>query len=428
MDELWNYLGEIAEGFWGIVGEMSPYLLFGFLVAGVLNVLISPMWVERHLGGRGLWPVVKASAFGVPLPLCSCGVIPVAASLRRHGAGRGATTAFLISTPQTGVDSIVVTFSLLGPIYTVFRPIVALISGILGGGVVGALESNHEGESHATDCHDACCEGRQRPWPVRILHYGFVVLARDIGWALLLGLIAAALITALVPDDFFAAELGGVMTGGIGAMLIMMAIGIPVYVCATASVPVAAALIIKGVSPGAAMAFLMTGPATNAATIATVWKTMGRRTALVYLVTVAVTAVASGLLLDALFEAADVNPKPATSEMLPQWLKIASAVTLLGVMVHALLRPHGAHEDEALEADHNHESKELALTVGGMTCSHCADTVRRALLGCRGVDSARVDLKSGAAIVHGEANLDELRRSVESLGYTVVDANSDTAE
>jgi len=325
------------------------------------------------------------------------------------------------------VDSIVVTFSLLGPIYTIFRPVVALISGALGGAAVDAVESDGQAAPAAADCHDACCEGQQQPWLVRVFHYGFVVLARDIGWALLIGLVAAALITALVPDDFFADELGGVLTGGIGAMLIMMAIGIPVYVCATASVPIAAALIIKGVSPGAAMAFLMTGPATNAATIATVWKTMGRRTAVVYLLTVAVTAVASGLLLDALFEATDINPKPATGEMMPDWLKIASALALLGVMLHALLRPHGASDHDADETDHAHESKTLTLTVRGMTCSHCADAVRRALLECQGVDSASVDLASGAAIVRGEGNLDELRRSIESLGYTVVDA-PDTIE
>ena len=125
---------------WAVFGAMAPYLLLGFVVAGLLSVVISPEFVERHLGGRGIWPVIKASAFGVPLPLCSCGVIPVAASLRRHGASKGATTAFLISTPQTGVDSIMVTFSLLGPVYAVFRPVVALISGVFGGAVVTASE------------------------------------------------------------------------------------------------------------------------------------------------------------------------------------------------------------------------------------------------------------------------------------------------
>jgi len=340
-------LQQFLESLWDIVGQMSPYLLFGFAIAGVLNVLIAPARVERHLGGSGLWPVVKASAFGVPLPLCSCGVIPVGASLRRHGAGKGATTAFLISTPQTGVDSVFVTFSLLGPVYAVFRPIVALISGVVGGGLVDAVAGDENTHTTNGDCQDECCEDRgQRHWLLRILRYGFVVLARDIAAALLIGLIVAAVITTLVPDDFFADQLGGILAGGIGAMLIMMVLGIPVYVCATASVPVAAALINKGVSPGAALVFLMTGPATNAATIATVWKTMGRRTALVYMLTVAATAVGAGLLLDLFFEVRNISPKPMDMEMLPEWATIACTVVLLVVLAYAIFsKPHANLDD-----------------------------------------------------------------------------------
>ncbi len=135
-----EYVTNVVWGFWLVLGEMAPYLLFGFFVAGVLSVFISPELVERHLGGGGIWPVIKASAFGVPLPLCSCGVIPVATSIRRHGASRAATTAFLISTPQTGVDSILATFSLLGPVFAIYRPLAALVSGMLGGIVVAASE------------------------------------------------------------------------------------------------------------------------------------------------------------------------------------------------------------------------------------------------------------------------------------------------
>ena len=406
---------------------MSPYLLFGFLIAGVLNVLISPAWVERHLGGRGPWPIIKASAFGVPLPLCSCGVIPVAASLRRHGASKGATTAFLISTPQTGVDSIVVTFSLLGPVYAIFRPVVALVSGVVGGGIADAIEP-HDAEVPGADaCQDECCTGSgQRHWLIRIFHYGFVVLARDIGRALLIGLVVAALISALVPPKFFTDELGGVLAGGIGAMLIMMVLGIPMYVCATASVPVAAALITKGVSPGAALVFLMTGPATNAATIATVWKTMGSRTAAAYLLTVAGMAVGSGLLLDALFDVQNWDPKPVGMEMIPMWLQIASAVVLLAVIVLAMVRPprpgdgddHSA--DEAADNHDEHGSASVTVDISGMTCSHCADTVRRAFLESPGIRCVNVDLRAGQAVIIG-ADLDEntIRQAVEGLGYTV---------
>jgi len=358
----------ILEGFWGVLGEMAPYLLLGFALAGGLSVLISARTVERHLGGRGIWPVVKAAAFGIPLPLCSCGVIPVGASLRRHGASRGATTSFLIATPQDGVDSVFVTLSLLGGTFAVFRPLVALVSGVLGGSAVAAVTGNDaEGGRQPETCREACCEpgggGKLR----RALAYGFGTLPQDIGRALLIGLVVAALISAIVPDSYFADYLGG----GVLAMLVMMVLGIPVYVCATASVPVAAMMIVKGVSPGAALVFLMTGPATNAAAIATIWKVMGRRTALVYLATVAVTAVAAGLTLDYIFQVRGTSPsldKPPW--MLPEAVKWVCAVALLAVLAAGAVRARIGGHAHARKDEHEHgrERKTAAkLRVSGMT-------------------------------------------------------------
>ena len=367
MDSAIEHLKDLGQEFWTIIGQMSPYLLLGFLVAGLLNVLISPEWIERHLGGKGIWPIAKASAFGVPLPICSCGVIPIAASLRRHGASKGATTAFLISTPQTGIDSVFVTFSLLGPVYAIFRPIVALLSGLLGGGLVDAADKDGRAP-RSEDCEDACCSGEEEQnWVVRIFHYGFVTLARDISRALVVGLIIAAAITALVPVNFLADQLGPTWTKGLGAMLVMMLLGIPVYVCATASVPVAAALIVTGISPGAALVFLMTGPATNAATIATVWKTMGRKTALLYLLSVGASAVGAGLLLDLLFTKVNIQATPMTMDMLPAWARIASAIALLLIVLHAMIRPgpsgHDDHDEDADScAEHSHN--------GDTCCEH----------------------------------------------------------
>jgi len=327
--------------FWLTLCEMSPYLLFGFLMAGVLSVLVSRELVERHLGGHGFWPVFKAALFGVPLPLCSCSVIPVTASLRKHGAGRGAATAFLISTPQTGVDSIFVTLALLGPVFAVFRPLAALVSGLLGGSVADALEPHGEADTQPADeCTDACCAEDGHGKFAKIFSYGFVDLPRDIGRALLIGILIAGIISAALPNDFFV----GVGTG-ILAILVMMLLGIPVYVCATASIPVAAALMMKGVSPGAALAFLMTGPATNAAGIATVWKIMGRRTAIVYLATVAATAFASGLILDYIFAFGEWEVKKGMGLMLPQPMKVASAVALLLILAAAFFRPAASKHD-----------------------------------------------------------------------------------
>ena len=319
----------ILIDFWATVAEMSPYLLFGFLVAGILSVLISQRVVERHLGGNGIWPLVKASLFGIPLPLCSCGVIPVSMSLHKHGASKGAVISFLLSTPQTGIDSILVTLSLLGPLFAVFRPLAAFVTGIIGGALVNVSSKNRKDKAQPPqERTEQCCSGSQDKKIVRGLKYGFVTLPRDIGKAMLVGLIIAAVISALVPDGYFAEKLGT----GIFAMVVMMFLGIPVYVCATASVPVAAALILKGLTPGAAIVFLMTGPATNAASFVTIWKTLGSKTAIAYLLTVAGCALLSGILLD--YIAAGVNFEIAARPgwMLPSAIKYASAIILIAVL------------------------------------------------------------------------------------------------
>lgn len=416
---MWQYLRDnlpaVPGDFWSVLSEMSPYLLFGFLAAGVLGVAISPAAVQRYLGGRGIAAVLRASLFGVPLPLCSCGVIPVAASLRRHGASRSATTAFLISTPQTGVDSILVTFSLMGPVFAVFRPIAAFVSGLLGGAMVALADRKETAGGPSPEaCQDVCCATEGGSKVRRALVYGFGALPQDIGRSLLAGLAVAALISAMVPGDFFTGAAGGALKQGLPAMLVMMLVGLPIYVCATASVPIAAALMAKGVSPGAVLVFLMTGPATNAATIATVWKVLGRRTALIYLVSVAASALAAGATLDWLFTVEGMSHAAMGHWMLPGWFNTICAAGLLAVLGVAILRPFGQTRPALEEAN----SFGLRFQVEGMTCARCADSVRRGLLSCPGVTGASVDLASGTAVVSGQA-LDEraLREAVEKLGY-----------
>jgi len=337
-----DFVRQIIAGFWTTLAEMSPYLLFGFFVAGLLSALVSQRMVERHLGGPGLVPLLKATVFGIPLPLCSCGVIPVSMSLHKHGASRGATVSFLLSTPQTGVDSILVTYSLLGPVFAIFRPLAALVTGMVGGILVNLFGHRPGPGDSPSDpppekCTDECCRG-SRGTGRKLLNgmsYGFIRLPRDIGKPLLIGLAIAGVISAMVPEGFFAEHLGK----GLPAMLVMMVIGIPIYVCASASVPVAAALILKGLSPGAALVFLMTGPATNAAGLATIWNTLGRRTAILYLLAVAACALAGGLVLDSLISTVDVRSATHIHEMAPGLLQHASAVFLLAILGYAFLKP-----------------------------------------------------------------------------------------
>jgi hypothetical protein len=338
-----NIVVRIITESWLVLGQMAPYLLLGFLVAGVLSVCISPAWIERRLGHRGLGPVLTASLFGVPLPLCSCGVIPVSASLRRHGASRAATTAFVLSTPQTGVDSIAVTYALLGPVFAVFRPLVALATGVLGGALVQWLAPTDEPgpstgpalDERAKACRSGggCCQERPtRNAVLRALEYGLLTLPRDIGGALLLGVLVAGAMAALVPPDSLEAYIGG----GMLSILLLMAAGVPIYVCATASVPIAAGLIHVGASPGAALAFLIAGPATNAAALTTAWKVLGRRAAILYLLTVAGSAFGCAILLDWLIPtlgaAIPQFGTPTDGHAQRAWLSNLGAIAMLAVL------------------------------------------------------------------------------------------------
>ena len=430
---MWMYdtSANIISESWQVLGQIAPYLLLGFLVAGVLSVCVSPALVERHLGGRGFGPVLKASLLGVPLPLCSCGVIPVSASIHRHGASRAATTSFLLSTPQTGVDSIAVTYALLGPVFAIFRPIAALITGLIGGGLVQLFgdpgEANATNESQSTSCGDACCAGQHgHSMFVRVLDYGFVTLPRDIGLALLVGILLAGAMAALVPQDSLNAYIGG----GLLSILLMMGAGVPVYVCATASVPIAAGFMHMGASPGAALAFLIAGPATNAATFTTIWKVLGQRTAILYLTTVAISAVACGLLLDWLV--------PTVQAVLPTldnhihgaaesgWFYDAGAIVLLAMLAVSYWAA-GRHEDTARQVDEesgdaraSSPKHSVELVVEGMTCSHCVESVRRALAECTDVDSVSVSLQDGRAVVTGgDLDRKQLVEAIAGLGYTV---------
>jgi uncharacterized membrane protein YraQ (UPF0718 family)/copper chaperone CopZ len=410
-------LTKVIYEFWGTFSDMAPYLLFGFFIAGLLSVFVSPEKVERHLGGNGIWPVLKASVFGVPLPLCSCGVIPVATSLRRHGASRGATTAFLLSTPQTGVDSIMVTFSLLGPVFAIFRPLAAFVTGTVGGVLVnifGHSVQDDVGHGHEeTTCKDECCstEVQGNAW-FRALRYGFITLPRDIARPMIAGVAIAGLISAFTPPDFIRHTIGA----GIGAMLVMMAMGIPIYVCATASVPIAAAMIAKGASPGAALVFLMTGPATNAAAIVTLWKVLGRRTTLVYLGTVVVCALGSGLLLDYAFTVTGVEPAYSGHRMLPEWARTIAALVLLGVLLAGVLGRRKTADKGVIVPEGGTATN---LAVSGMTCSQCANAVRLAALAVPGVTSVQVELARGRAVVAGrDYDMASVAAAVEELGYS----------
>ncbi len=418
--DIFTLVLDIIVAIWDVTADMAAWLLLGFLVAGLLSVFIDPAWLERHLGGRGLGPVFRASLFGVPLPLCSCGVIPVAASLRSHGASKPATTAFLLSTPQTGVDSIAITYTMLGPLFAIFRPIMALLTGVVGGTLVQTLG---DGRQHTLSGGGKPVT-RQGGLATRFkaaLDYGLVTLPGDIGRALLLGVLIAGTLAAVIPQGFLEPYLGQ----GPLSIALMMVVGIPLYVCATASVPLAAGFIVLGATPGAALAFLIAGPATNAATITTISRVLGKRTTIIYLATVALSAFGGGVLLDALMGWAQ-NTVPALTHEVhrhggPGLFDHLAAAALVVVMTRAwwLQRHHGCScESEEGACRVSEAPQKVELDVAGMNCSHCSGSVERTLAEMAGVERVEVSLDRGHAVVWGE-NLDPdtLVAAVNGLGY-----------
>ena len=265
--------------------EMAPYLLLGFLIAGVLHVFVPQKFYANYLSRTNKLSVLWAALLGVPLPLCSCGVIPTAIGLKNEKASKGAIASFLIATPQTGIDSILATFSLMGLGFAIIRPVAALITGVCGGLLVNRLVRDDEFCSVDEKSQTSNLKSQTKLW--RVLKYAYYDMIRDIGLRLLIGLVVAALIQVAVPDEFFLSFGSQPLV----QMLVILAIAVPMYICSTGSIPVAAALMMKGLSPGAALVMLMAGPAVNLASILVVHKAMGRRFTWIYLMTIVVFAV-----------------------------------------------------------------------------------------------------------------------------------------
>ena len=289
--------------FWDLVVESAPWLLAGYLLAGIIRQVIPSSWVEKQLAQKGFLSIAKGALIGAPLPLCSCGVIPTALAIRKAGASKGATSSFLVATPETGVDSISFSYAVLGPIFAIARPIGALISAIVAGVLVNRLdEGEYVAEEDGATCGNCCSSTEEEP-QLNIIErcknavkYGYGKMINDTAKWLVIGLTAAAVITALVPQSFFLQWGDGLIV-----MLVMVIVGLPMYICATASTPVAAGLLFAGLSPGAALVFMLTGPATNIATMGVIKEQLGLRSLIAYLVGVIGTAVICGLVLNELY-------------------------------------------------------------------------------------------------------------------------------
>ncbi|MGM0607261.1 MAG: SO_0444 family Cu/Zn efflux transporter [Candidatus Muiribacteriota bacterium] len=338
---------QVLVEIWEILGQMSLSLIFGFLIAGILSEYINEKFIQKHLGKNSLMNSIKASFFGIPLPICSCGIIPLISMLKKSGASDASIISFLISTPQTGADSIAVTYSLLGPVYAVYRPVSAFISGILGGFTAFFLKEKKATIKCELETCSSCSTqnieknvGKNNNSKIKnrisnILKYAFITIPKDISVSLAVGLLISALISTFVPESFFIRFAG---YNNIQAMLLMIIAGIPIYICSTSSVPIAASLVLQGISPGAALIFLMTGPATNSATIISIFKIMGKKNFFIYLFSIIITALLSGILMDILFKNISPEGFEMTQHSGSSITGSIAAVFLIVILLNAFIR------------------------------------------------------------------------------------------
>ncbi len=397
-----------------LLNEMSPYLLLGFLIAGILHEFVPQKIYSQQLSKNNLRSVILAALFGVPLPLCSCGVIPTAMSLRREGASKGATTSFLISTPQTGIDSIIATASLLGLPFAIIRPVVAFITAIAGGYIVNRCDKTTDRSEESARHTQKSQKGFLKKC-LDALKYGFVEMLQDIGKWIIIGLIIAGVITVFLPDDFFIQYSNYPIIN----MLLVMLIAIPMYLCATGSIPIAAALMLKGLSPGAALVLLMAGPATNMAAILVINKVLGRKTLILYLLTIIAGAFGFGLITDYMlprewfispissYEAACCAAHGAA------WWKTASSILFTLLLIIAFILKQKQSKTRT--------TMQNTFKIKGMMCNHCKANVERNIQKIDGVTSVTVDLNNGTAYVDGNFDSAKIIETIQNLGYEYIE-------
>lgn len=418
-----------------ILNQMSPYILLGLILAGMLHVFIRPDTMSRHLSGHGWRPVVKAALLGIPLPLCSCGVLPTAVALRRQGASKGASTSFLIATPQTGVDSIAATYALLGLPFAIVRPIAALVGSVAGGMAVDRSDKDGDNDmpvtASATACSDGCCQSAaaaeaeatrgfiNKMWAA--VKYGLTDMVASVGKWLVIGLVVAAVITVAVPDSLFLslAEYPRL------AMLVMVAVAVPMYVCATGSIPIAMSLMLKGLTPGVGFVLLMAGPAANFASVMVLSKSLGRRATAVYVLSVVVTAILFGLLIDYLlpaqwFAIGGAAGTIAHCHVEWPWFPTLCSALLVALLLRAFVA--GAAERRRFRKESNNTSTtdttmQKVYKVNGMACAHCKATVEKAVGAVAGVSSVAVDLPTGRVAVDGAYDPKAVAEAVTNAGF-----------
>ncbi|NTW83816.1 MAG: SO_0444 family Cu/Zn efflux transporter [Chlorobiaceae bacterium] len=377
MNETIDIVNSVFLASWKVLLDSAPFVLLGFFMSGLLKAFLPDNFVARHLSGRGIGSVLKAALLGVPIPLCSCGVLPAAAGLKKQGAGKGALASFLISTPETGKDAIAVTYALLDPLMTIIRPVVAVLMAIVTGISVSFFEEDKKNPAHpegsgvAPDmeaCGSSCCGSVHETHGKRTagekfrdgMSFAFGDLLKDVAGWLFIGILISGLISVFVSEEMVTRYLSNDYL----AMVLMFLLSVPLYVCATSSTPIVAALALKGISPGAALVFLLAGPATNAASLPVISKILGRKATVAYLVSIVLFSLAAGVFVNHLYGFLGMDVRNWVSHVKHEdggVLEIASSIVLIMLVVKSYMpskQPHSccteAHEHHGGHHEHGH--------------------------------------------------------------------------
>lgn len=404
------------ENVWSVMLELSFWLLIGMGIAGVLHVWVPDNFVKHHLGNRkGLSTVFKAVIFGVPMPLCSCGVIPAALGIKKQGAGNGSAIGFLISTPQTGVDSIMVSASMLGLPFALFKLFSAFVIGLMGGIWVYLTDSSSAAsEEEDTNTHETKRGLRD------LFIFAIDDLLKMIWKWLIAGVFISAAITTWMPKDFFQTYLPNSLPV---AMVVVLLVSLPMYVCATASVPIAAALVHTGMPTGAALVFLMAGPASNIATIGAVYRAFGGKKLAIYLSSIIIGSMICGMLFHSVIPISSGTQMSVSHHDAHSIIEWVSAILLILLMLRFLLLDIKAWFSTE-NPDSDTPNEQLSISVGGIICQGCADKVTKALMEIEGISKVDIDIDAALVTVSG-VNLEEntLKAKIVTAGFSISSLN-----
>ncbi len=421
----------ILEEIYRLFMEMAPYLMIGLIFVGILHIFFSKDLIIKHIGKNDISSVIKSTLFGIPLPLCSCGVIPSSVYMARNGASKPSVISFLISTPQTGIDSIIATYGMMGWVFAIFRPIAALFMGIISGIVTIFISKNDNNElksielktntENEIDHYSVKNSNNLRQKFNKMTRYAFVEFLDDISIQFLIGLIIAGLISYFIPDDFFR---DSTINSGFMGMILMILISAPMYVCATASIPIAVSLMMKGFTPGVAFVFMAVGPATNAASFTIILKVLGKKLALAYIFSIIISAIIFGYILDYIFYYFQIDQNLILSHIHHHTEDSNNILFLSFSIIFSILLVASYYrkirDKFIIKKEFEVKNNDTIIKIDGMTCNHCVMNVEKAIKSTSGVRSVEISLNDKVAKIAGDFNIEEVKKNIESMGYKVI--------